>query len=520
MTAADVHAAVAAGEALIRVPALVDGELVLPPEPPRLPQGPGRFRFDGGYGLRRPLLDGAGAPTEALQTIVTPAIEPERLARRDPELAATLAGLPFAEVLDYVEALRRTVCAQETLAADVSMAAAAGSPAAARRAHVSIEVIERMLDADGIADAVDRDLATGGVPGRAFLDGWVATHARPHGGAAGRIARELLGVRPGAAPAPAVRALPTRQLHIAAGNAHVVPVVSVVRALATKGHAVVKSSSEGFLAASVLGAAMQEVDARHPLTRAIALVCWRGGDRDVEDHLLAGGGFDRLVAWGTAETVASLAQRASGGLRTILFGPRLGVSLVGRESLERDCSGAAALATADSLIEDQAACSSSLVHFVEGDEDAAVAYGERVRDALRGWDAISPHTPSRSAAGGLRRLRRGRLAGARWWTNDRDGVTTSAVALTSQSFDLATHPGGRCIVVRRVDDLRDAVARLHPGIATVGVAPEARRLELRDAIAARGVSTIAPLGEAEFTFAGMPHDGTRTLCDLVAWTVG
>jgi hypothetical protein len=87
-------------------------------------------------------------------------------------------------------------------------------------------------------------------------------------------------------------------------------------------------------------------------------------------------------------------------------------------------------------------------------------------------------------------------------------------------FDISSHPMCRCVVVRRVESLRDALAFLHSGVSTVGVYPEARRVELLDEIAARGVSNVLPLGECERAYAGMPHDGMRILSELVSWTNG
>lgn len=78
----------------------------------------------------------------------------------------------------------------------------------------------------------------------------------------------------------------------------------------------------------------------------------------------------------------------------------------------------------------------------------------------------------------------------------------------------------RLAVVRPVADLRDALAYLHEGVSTVGVYPETRRLALRDAIAARGVSSILPLGQCERVFPAAPHDGMLVLSELVDWKVG
>ena len=51
----------------------------------------------------------------------------------------------------------------------------------------------------------------------------------------------------------------------------------------------------------------------------------------------------------------------------------------------------------------------------------------------------------------------------------------------------------------------------------MGVYPEARRAQLRDRIAARGVSNILPISHCDRLYPGMPHDGLLVLCELVDW---
>jgi len=72
-------------------------------------------------------------------------------------------------------------------------------------------------------------------------------------------------------------------------------------------------------------------------------------------------------------------------------------------------------------------------------------------------------------------------------------------------------------MIRQVNDLKDALGYLHQGVSTVGVYPEARRIELRDSIAARGVSNVLPLGQCERVFPGAPQDGMIVLNELVEW---
>ena len=517
---AEVEDALGADPEVVRVPALVRGRLVLAPRPNGgasaashvgryTPARAERLRVDGAYALRRPILDpGGGGPTGASQTVLLPAVEPSALLEHDPGACATLARLPFAEVLDYVAALRTALAEREPLVHALAAAAAASSPAGARLTAAGVEMVRGMLDAGALADAVDRDL---GGPGRRYLDEWVAAGAGARSGIAAELSRRLFAGGPGVTAAPQVRAFPTRQLHITAGNALAIPVVCLLRALATKSPAVIKSSSESFVAGALLAVAMHAVDPDHPLTRHTSLVCWPGGDRRIEDRLFAPGAFDRLVVWGSAATLAAVRARAPRS-RTLFLEPRTGVSLIGNEAL-RDGQATAVRAAADSLADDQQACSASLIHYVEGSAEAARGYCEALRAVLARWDAALPHTPTADAIGRRRLLRRGRLAGADWYVNPGG----SAVVCTNAPPDVEEHPAGRCVVVVPVASLDDAVAAAHSGISTVGIAPESRRATLRDAIAARGVSHVVPLGEADRVFAGMPHDGMRILSQLVNW---
>src|SRR4029453_5622625 len=100
------------------------------------------------------------------------------------------------------------------------------------------------------------------------------------------------------------------------------------------------------------------------------------------------------------------------------------------------------------------------------------------------------------------------------------GAGARAVGVVSGAFGLSSPPLSRVVIVRRVARLEDAVTLLHRGVSTAGIHPERRRLALRDAVAARGVSNVVSLGHAERAFAGMPHDGMRVLSDLVEWTNG
>jgi hypothetical protein len=512
-----------AADEIVALPALVRGRLV---EPPELSRDRLRALVDdpsGGDGvsvLSRPVLDPETlAPTGDVRLLVLPRPDPRALAEPDGDGATReLLALTFEEVLAYVEELRRHVTGD---GAEIGRAlrGLAGPPDERGPIRLLQTQLAGLLDPEGIAAAVDRELGYGEIAGREFLDGWVPIDGRTHRGVTARTADAVYARSCAVQAPPALRAVPTRQLHITAGNSPVVPIVSALWAFATKGAAVIKAPHGSVTGTALLTAAIVRMDRDHPLTRHLSLLYWTGGDRRVEDALLARGRFDRGVVWGSQATLTDLAPRmaaADGAMRMLLFGPRIGLSLIGRDALA-DLRATAVRAATDSVIADQAACTASLVHLVEGSEAQTLAYCEELRSAMATWDRALPHVIARETAGRLRRLQRGAFAHGTWFENGRWPHLTSAVIYMPTAFDLALHPASRCVVVRNVASLREALRVLHPGIGSVGVAPEAARTALRDDIVARGVDRVLALGEAERGYPGMPHDGARVLSELVRW---
>jgi Acyl-CoA reductase (LuxC) len=518
---------------VFRLPALVKGELLMPPAisietlrtasgDARLPMGASQWlRLDETQVLRQSVVDRTSLiPTDQDQFLLLPYVNPRALIETDLEsLHRELYRLPFDEVLAYIGALRDVLCRDTSLVTDVAAYTKARSPVDDRALDLMLEILPQLLDPGQLADWVDRELGDGVASGRHYLDEWVAVPARVHRGPTARMGddvhRRVLRDQP-LDQRPCVHAIPTRQLHITAGNSPVVPFVSLLRSLVTKGATVLKSPAESMAGANLLARAMHKVDSKHPLTRHTSLVYWKGGDRRMEDVLLAPGAFDRIVIWGSAETMTSVAGRM-GSTRAVYFKPRYGVSLIGSEVLPGMVEHVAARAATDALIANQAACMASLVHYVEGSESEVLDYCRALREALARWDRALPHHPTRTSASRLRHWRRGQMVHGTWFENGVWPHTTSAVVYMPTPFDLAAHPMSRCVVVRRVEHLRDALPYVQAGVATVGVYPEARRLDLRDELAARGVSNVLPLGEGERAYAGMPHDGMRVLSELVNW---
>jgi hypothetical protein len=522
-------------QGIVRVPALVKGRLRYPQQPVSRDQLQTRCReiTARGGGQNQPFRLGdtyviperqqlALAGPEATRFVLLPYADAASLIEADAsQLADDLLRLPVREVLDYLGAIRDVLKDAPRLLGEAATMSQSAMTLDPRSLHLSFQMLPFLLDPDAVGEAIDRELGMPGVPGRQFFDAWVPVPSRVHRGMNSRTRDALFPSSPvaDAGSSICVRAVPTRQLHVTAGNSPLLPFLSWLRAMATKGAAVIKCPAEATATTAVLALAMDAVDPRHPIARHSSLVYWKGGDRQIEDVLLAPNVFDRLVVWGSSEAVGDLVQRSS-HLKTVVFRPRYGVSLIGREAIRSDPEGVARAAASDATISNQQACLSSLVHYVEGSEEEAVRYCDALAGALSRWDEALPAPRSDAAVGRLRRLQRGAGLDGRWWQNPGSHGPGSAVVLMRDGFEIATHPMCRLVVVRPVARLSDAIELLTPAVSTVGVAPESCRLELRDRIAAAGVSNIMPLGECERAYAGMPHDGLRMLSELVNWTTG
>ncbi len=430
-----------------------------------------------------------------------------------------LHPLPFAEVAAHIDAIGAAMAPEGTIVAAAQSLAIACSDVSEHFVRLGFTDVHAAYSGAAAGTAVDRELGYDGHPGRAFLDGWVEIGDDIAAGAMATARQNIGGpaaVRP---PKRRVRAVPMSQLHITAGNSPVVPAISALRALSTKGPVTVKLPSGALVAGAAFALALWAAGPGHPLTRFSTVAYWRGGDEAVESVLFGHGAFERIVVWGSRDSVDAVARQAA-GTKTLVFNPRYGMSLIGREALAPGrLDETVRRAAQDTMIWNQQACIASLVHYVEGSEDAVERYCDALKAELARWDAAHEAAPDRAMVGRIRAARRGELADGRWMPNGPPVAPTSAVVRMDRGFDLSSHPMARVVVVRPTGDIADTLALMHAGVSSVGVWPGERLEALRDGICGRGVTSAIPLGEADTIFLGAPHDGMRALSELVSWSV-
>jgi hypothetical protein len=528
-------------DGVVRCPLLVKGRLVGPPMVradaitrafAALDRGRGSADVPAGYAkvggaqvLRHQEIDRRTmrATGRWIYTVM-PAVDPKELVETDIDaLTRELYSMPHESALEWLRVVRAALDRESAAVNRVRDLDRMTSEHPDAFGDAAFLAFPFLLAPEIAVESVDSELSHFGAKGTRLLDDWVEMPTQRTPGPVHVLGGDLV---PDAlmneihTKRALVRALPTRQLHITAGNSPLIPVLSLLRAVWTKSPCTLKLPSGAALPGSLIALVAATAAPNHPITKHLSMVYWQGGDEEIERILFLPNAYDRIVVWGSPDSVASVRERAS-FTKILCFNPRYSVSLVGREAFDARQAGkldeVAARAVCDSMIENQKACIASLVHYVEGSVEDAERYAAAVGRVLARWDQRMTHPLLDRHRGQLKRLERGVLVDAQVTYQKVDGEFRSGVIVAPHEFAIKDHPMCRLVVVRPVSKLDDCLRFFHAGVATAGVYPEDRRRELRDRIAARGVSNIVPLGHGGSAAVGSAHDGMLVLSELVDW---
>ena len=100
-----------------------------------------------------------------------------------------------------------------------------------------------------------------------------------------------------------------------------------------------------------------------------------------------------------------------------------------------------------------------------------------------------------------------------WGSMDGTGL----VIRSAEPVDF--HPVNKTVNVVAVPSLDEAVRHANVATQTVGIYPEARKAQVRDALASAGAQRVVQLGSAAKYCAGSPHDAMFPLHRFVHWMV-
>lgn len=427
-------------------------------------------------------------------TVVTPPIDLDSLVwfRHEPGPAF---DTPLAEVIDFLVEVGKAldfdknIYLQEAAAANVRC-----SSLGERILENSYRDIATFFERDGIEAEAEASLGPIEV-----ADGWQR--------------RELCGV-----PMD-IRAFPPRMIHILAGNAPVVPPITIVRGALSRGVHLMKMPSNDMYTATALLRTMAEVGPNHPITKSFSAAYWRGGDERIEGNIMRSQYYDKLAVWGGDAAVRHAMRYAAPGFEIISFDPKVSISLVGREALVEETSirRAAGLAAKDVSAFNQDACSCSRFQFVEGSEEQVDAYcqalvEEMAKQTRYGGGVGEGPIPSADVIQELEML--GGLEPLYRVFGEPNG---GGMAIRSDE-PVSFTPSGKLVNVVRVDTLDDAMQHVTVATQTVGAWPPDIIPIYRDRLASAGAQRVVHLGGSmEGKFGGSPHDGSFPLHRMMHW---
>ena len=323
-------------------------------------------------------------------------------------------------------------------------------------------------------------------------------------------------------PNSRVRAIPPRLVHILAGNAPIVPPITIIRAAITKGVHLLKLPSNDMFTATAILRTMADVDPNHPTTRSFSAVYWRGGDTALESAIYRSQYFDKIVVWGGAAAVKHVVNYVGPGLEMISFDPKVSVSMIGSAVFDSadTIKAVAEAAAADVIGWNQDACSASRFQFVEGSVEQVDQYCQALVEAMaidtRYGPGKSDLLPPPDVREQLEMMKNLEPIFKVFGHYDGNGLVVRSDEPTSFS------PSGKLVNVVRVDKLADAVKYITVATQTVGIYPKAERLgPLRDLLASCGAQRIVALGQVNGgePFGGSPHDGGIPVNRFMRWAV-
>src|SRR5690606_29771277 len=186
--------------------------------------------------------------------------------------------------------------------------------------------------------------------GRDYLEGWVE--------------------QPGTFPALKcqVRAFGARAVHVIAGNAPIVSILTVIRNASTRSDALFNSPSIVPLTpAAAHPRTMVDMAPDHPVTRHLSVAYWKGGDDRVESAIYDPRKIEKLVAWGGFDSISHITKYLQPGIDLITQDPKLSGTLIGKEAFkdEETLHAVAKRLALDVGAQNQEGCVSARVIYVE-----------------------------------------------------------------------------------------------------------------------------------------------------------
>lgn len=427
----------------------------------------------------------------------------DQLPLGNPAKLADLYTLTFKDILDYCEALgerlefHQNPYLQE--ACELSYLTAPVTPSMVKGSYMGLR---HMLTRESVTEQVENSV------GVKYLEGWVKQ-------------RLIDGTELD------VRCFGARTLHIVAGNATGLSLLTILRNMVLRSDAIIKAPSNDPFTALAIARTMVEMAPDHPLTKHLSVAYWKGGDQAFEERLYQPQNLEKIVAWGGFNSMKHVTRYIQPGLELISLDPKRSASIIGKgafDSEETMREAALRLASDIGALNQKACVCARVVYVQSGTDEAGLAnlntFGRYVYDAMQTLPNTLSTVPKRYDQGLKAEVDALRLDDE-WYQviGGQDGEGAVICSQIPESVSFAARLDDRTANLVPVDDLHEMMDAVDAYTQTVGVYPESIKDELKDILPLYGAQRIVSLGYAAGLKWAGPQDSIEPLRRMGKWIV-
>lgn len=427
----------------------------------------------------------------------------DQLPLGNPAKLADLYTLTFKDILDYCEALgerlefHQNPYLQE--ACELSYLTAPVTPSMVKGSYMGLR---HMLTRESVTEQVENSV------GVKYLEGWVKQ-------------RLIDGTELD------VRCFGARTLHIVAGNATGLSLLTILRNMVLRSDAIIKAPSNDPFTALAIARTMVEMAPDHPLTKHLSVAYWKGGDQAFEERLYQPQNLEKIVAWGGFNSMKHVTRYIQPGLELISLDPKRSASIIGKgafDSEETMREAALRLASDIGALNQKACVCARVVYVQSGTDEAGLAnlntFGRYVYEAMQTLPNTLSTVPKRYDQGLKAEVDALRLDDE-WYQviGGQDGEGAVICSQIPESVSFAARLDDRTANLVPVDDLHEMMDAVDAYTQTVGVYPESIKDDLKDILPLYGAQRIVSLGYAAGLKWAGPQDSIEPLRRMGKWIV-
>jgi len=425
----------------------------------------------------------------------------DQLPLGNPARLADLYELTFGDILDYAEALgERLDFATNQYLQEACALSYHTSPVTPTMIKGTYMGLRNMLSRAAITEAVESTV------GIKYLEGWVK--------------QKLID-----GTDLEVRCFGARTLHIVAGNAAGLSLLTIIRNMVMRSDAIIKAPSNDPFTALAIARTMIDMAPDHPLTRHLSVAYWKVGDQAFEERLYQPQHLEKIVAWGGYASMKHVTRYVQPGLELISLDPKRSASIIGQDAFasEQTMREAALRLASDIGALNQKGCVCARVAYVQcGTDEAGLrklnTFGRYVYDAMLGLPNTLSTSPRRYDPAIKAEVDALRLDDE-WYQviGGKDGEGAIICSQIPEPVSFATRLDDRTANLVPVDTLDEVMAAVDAYTQTVGVYPESIKDELKDKLPLYGAQRIVSLGYAAVMKWAAPQDAIEPLRRMGKW---